>query len=68
MAKLEELAGIVTGLKEQVTKAKIEIIGRIAALEEALKNVELPAEATAALDALKTEVQAVDDINPDVPS
>lgn len=68
MAKLEELAGIVNGLKDQVTKSKIEIIGRIAALEEALKNVELPAGATAALEALKTEVQAVDDLNPDAPA
>lgn len=65
--KVSEVAAIATAIKDQVTKAKEEILKRIADLETALANVELPAEAETALNALKSAVQEVDDINPDVP-
>jgi hypothetical protein len=67
MAKVNELAAQLTVVKEQVTKAKNEVIKRIADLEAALANVDLPPDAEAALTALKAEVQAVDDLNPDAP-
>lgn len=63
--KLNEVAGVLTGIKDQVVKSKGEILKRISDLEAALANTELPQEATDAIAALKTEVQAVDDINPD---
>lgn len=66
MAKISELTAIVAGLNSQVLKAKQEVVDRIAALEAALADVEIPADAQAALDELKSSVQAVDDINPDV--
>jgi hypothetical protein len=67
MAKLSELAGQIGAIKDQVTKSKDEVVKRIAELEKALSDVEIPAEATAALDALKGEVQKIDDINVDAP-
>jgi hypothetical protein len=65
MAKISELSAIVAGLTAQVNKAKVEIVERIAALESALQDVELPSDAENALAELKASVQAVDDINPD---
>ena len=65
MAKLNELVGIVNEITAQVIKSKDEVVAKIAELEAALVNVELPAEATAALNALKTSVQEIDNLNPD---
>lgn len=62
MAKLSELAGILTAVKDQAVRAKDEILKKIADLETALGDAEIPAEATAALEALKSEVQGIDDI------
>ena len=58
MAKVSELAAKLTALSDQLTKAKAEIVA-------ALADVELPAEATAALDKLTTISQAIDDLNKD---
>ena len=65
MAKVSELAAILNGINDEVNKAKTEILQKISDLEASLSDVELPADATAALDALKTSVQSVDDIVPD---
>jgi hypothetical protein len=65
MSKISELSAIVAGLTAQVNKAKDEVVAKIAALEAALKDVDLPADAETALADLKAAVQAVDDINPD---
>lgn len=64
--KLDEVAGVVRGVKDQVDKAKAEILAKIASLETSLANVELPVDATVALDELKLATQAIDDIVPDV--
>ena len=61
MIKLTELAGVVTTLSEKVTKIAVEV----QALKDALVNVEIPAEAQNALDALSTQLQSLDDVNPD---
>jgi hypothetical protein len=63
--KLDEVAGVMQGISDQLAKAKTEILGKIADLEAALTNVELPADATTAIDALKVGAQALDDIVPD---
>jgi hypothetical protein len=65
MAKLSTLAASVAALTAQVQKSKDEIVAKIAALENALADVDLPADAETALEELKGAVQAVDDINPD---
>jgi prefoldin subunit 5 len=59
--KLNELAGQLTSLADQVDKIKLEV----EALKASLENVELPAEAQAALERLGAAVKAVDDANPD---
>lgn len=45
LMKVSDIAGAVTAVSLQLDKAKTEIIGKLAALEAALSNVELPAEA-----------------------
>lgn len=62
MPKLSELAGLLTAVKDQATRSRDEILKKILDLETTLGDVELPAEATAALEALKAEVQSIDDI------
>lgn len=64
MAKLSELAGLLSDLNTKVEKVRIEV----QALKDALEadDVDLPPEAQAALDNLTAALQAVDDINPDV--
>lgn len=68
LMKATELEGQLNTLKAQVDKSKTEVLKRIADLEDALVNTDLPASAVTALDALKASVQAVDDINPDAPA
>ena len=63
--KISELVTAVTEVSSQLTKAQGEILGKIAALEAALVNVELPEEAVVAFDALRAQTQALDDIVPD---
>lgn len=63
--KISELAGAVQAISEQLAKVQLEILTKIAELEAALANVEIPADAAAALDALRGSVQSLDDIVPD---
>jgi hypothetical protein len=63
--KLNELSGVLTGLGTQLGKVQQEILDRIAALEAALTDVEVPEAAVVALGELVTSVQSLDDIVPD---
>ncbi len=63
--KVSELANAVAEVSAQLAKAQDEILGRIAALEAALVDVELPEQAVVAFDALRAQTQALDDINAD---
>lgn len=65
MSKLNEVAGQLQVANERLLKAKVEIIDRINALEDALDDVDLPIEAEEALSALMATAQALDDLNPD---
>jgi len=64
--KVSEIAATVNALSEQLVKVQVEILGKIEALETALTDVDLPEEAADALNALRGNVQAIDDIVPDV--
>lgn len=61
MAKVNQLGSILTAIADQVAKVKVEV----QAVKDALANTDLPPDAQAALDRLTTEVQGVDDLNPD---
>jgi hypothetical protein len=63
--KLNELSGVLTGLGTQLVKVQQEILDRIAALEAALTDVEVPEAAVTALSELTVAVQSLDDIVPD---
>jgi hypothetical protein len=63
--KLSELNGVVAGLGTQLVKVQQEILDRIAALETALTDVEVPETAVTALADLAVAVQSLDDIVPD---
>lgn len=70
--KLSDLNDTLATLVAQFDKAHDEIIAKqdelnakISDLETALANVEVPADASAAIDALKTAAQSLDDIVPD---
>ena len=63
---MNELAGALAEVQTQLDKAKAEIVAKVAALEAALNDVTLPADAEAALASLKASAQALDDLNPDV--
>lgn len=65
MTKINELAGIVTDINTQLIKVRDEILAKIAELESALLNVEIPADAQTALDELQVAVRVLDDIVPD---
>lgn len=66
MLNQTELAQQITQLTEQINKSKAEITGKLADLETALANAgNTTPEVDAALTALKTAVQGVDDIVPD---
>lgn len=64
--KLSELPAAVAGVSAQLTKAQDEILAKIAALEAALVDVELPVEAIDAINSLRGQAQVLDDIVPDV--
>lgn len=83
LEKLQALTADVTAAKDQVDKARAEVVGKIGALEtsvadltaalEAAQNPVTP-EVQAALDAvtasvasLKDSTQAIDDVVPDAP-
>lgn len=59
--KANELSGRFDALTAQVGKIATEV----AALKAALENVDLPADAVAALGRLETAVKGVDDLNED---
>ena len=63
--KLNELSGEIAAVVTQVAKVREEVLARIAALEAALSDIEVPEDVTTALDALRTSVQGIDDLNPD---
>ena len=65
MAKLNELAEQLNRITAQLEKARVEVVERVNALVAALEDVGLPAEAEAALEALKAKAQELDDLNPD---
>jgi len=65
--KLSELLDALSALDDQIDKAQAEILAKIAALEAALVNVEIPADAQAKIDELKAAAQSLDDIVPDQP-
>jgi hypothetical protein len=67
MAKLSELAVALAAVDAKLGKAQAEIAAQIAALQAALVDVEIPAEAQALLSAIAAKAQALDDIVPDAP-
>ena len=64
--KVSELSVAIAALSTQLTKVQGEILGKLTDLENALTDVDLPVEAIDALDVLRTNVQSLDDIVPDV--
>lgn len=65
MTTVNELAAQLNQVNEQLNKAKVEIVAQVQALEGALQNVEIPAEAQDALNSIVATAQALDDLNPD---
>lgn len=69
MSTQQELAAQLTGLKDQLGKVAGEITGKIASLEEAVRNAgNTTPEVDQALADLRTTVQQLDDIVPDAPA
>jgi hypothetical protein len=69
MSSQAELAASLDALAAQAEKAHDEIVTKIAALEDALANAgSTSPEVDAALEALKAQVQGLDDIEPDAPA
>ena len=66
LMKVSEIAATVNALSEQLVKVQVEILGKIESLETALTDVDLPEDAIDALNALRENVQVIDDIVPDV--
>jgi hypothetical protein len=61
-----ELAAEMSNLAAQTTKAQAEVVAKLASLEQAVSDAgNATPEVLAALDALKSSVQSVDDLNPD---
>lgn len=72
LLRLESMMGAVSealaGVSDQLAKAKTEIVGRITDLETQLANGgPLSPEDQAAIDAVKSAAQALDDVIPDAP-
>lgn len=65
MTQVNDLAAKLEQVNAQLAKAQSEIVAQVAALQTALENVALPADAETALAALATTAQALDDLNPD---
>jgi len=69
MAKLSELAATLVAVNDKLDKSKVEILAKIAELQAAIgADVDLPADAQAALDALTAKAQELDDIVLDAPA
>lgn len=65
MTQVNDLAAKLEQVNAQLAKAQSEIVAQVAALQTALENVALPADAETALAALATTAQALDDLNAD---
>jgi len=65
--KVSEIPAFVSSVKDELLKAKTEILDKIQDLENATQDAELSPEATTALNDLKSAAQGLDDIVPDVP-
>lgn len=65
--KLSELAAQLTGIDDKLTEASTEIVAEIQKLKDALGDAEIPAEATAALEAISGKASALADIVPNPP-
>jgi hypothetical protein len=66
MATLQQHAADLQTMKTQLTKAKAEIVQKVADLEAAIANAgNTTVEIDEAMAALKGDVQALDDLNPD---
>lgn len=63
--KLSELATQLTAIDAKLTEASAEIVAKIDALQEALVDVEIPAEAVGLIDEIATKATALADIVPD---
>jgi precorrin-6B methylase 1 len=63
--KLSEISANLAAVDAQLKKAQAEILNRISELQAALADVEVPVEATEALDRLAASAKALDDIVPD---
>lgn len=69
MATQKELAQALVDLKAQLSKVATEITTKIQSLQDALANAgNTTPEVDAALDEVKSAVQALDDLNPDQPT
>lgn len=66
LMKVSEVSAAIADVSAQLTKVRGEILDKITALEDALIDVELPEEAIAAINALRGDAQALDDIVPDI--
>ena len=65
MTTVNELAAKLEAVNAQLTKASQEIVAQVAALEAALSNTVLTAEAETALENLSNLATLLDDLNPD---
>lgn len=65
MAKLAEIASRLETVDATLKKASAEIVTEIGNLREALADVDLPAEAETALEAIEATAKQLDDIVPD---
>ena len=65
--KLSELAAELAASNAQITKGLAEVVARIAALEAALGDADIPQAAQDELAALKAAAQRLDDVVPDAP-
>lgn len=63
--KLSELAVQLTNIDAKLTEASAEIVAKIDALQLALADAEIPADATALIDEITLKATALADIVPD---
>jgi Skp family chaperone for outer membrane proteins len=62
MTSLNDLASALTAVDAKLTEAQTNILAKLKELEDALKEVQLPADAEKALSDLQAEAQALDSI------
>lgn len=65
LMKVSELSAAIAALSAQLARVQDEILSKIADLEAALGDADVPEEAADALTALRLTVQALDDLVPD---